>query len=178
MKKLLLFVAFIAIAFTAKSQSEAYKSFKVDISLGYAIPAESNGTKGGVSFTIQPHYRVSDDLALGLRLEGAALSYNTSGNDTKVSVLGSYALTGEYYLAEGGIRPFIGAGAGLFTRASIDVGSGSSTVTVPSATKFGFFPTVGIETGHLRLNADYNILPDKGGYFAFKIGFFLGGGKK
>jgi hypothetical protein len=41
---------------------------------------ESAGTKGGVSFTIQPHYRVSDDLALGLRLEGAALAYQTSGD--------------------------------------------------------------------------------------------------
>jgi outer membrane protein W len=179
MKKLLLFSAFLGFALTARSQSEAYKSFKVDIGFGYAIPAESAGTKGGVTFTIQPHYRVSDDLALGLRLEGAALAYQTSGTgDTKVSVLASYAATGEYYLADGGIRPFIGAGAGLFTRASIDVGSGSTTVTVPSATKFGFFPTVGIEAGHFRLAADYNILPDKGGYLAFKIGFFLGGGKK
>src|SRR4051812_3120482 len=109
MKKLLLIAACIACVFTAKSQT--YHAFKVDVGIGYAIPsASSEGTKGGVTFTIQPHYRVSDDFAVGLRLEGAALGYEDGGsNDTKIAVLASYCVTGEYYLMEGGFRPFIGA---------------------------------------------------------------------
>jgi len=177
MKKLLLIAAFIACVFTAKSQT--YRAFKVDIGLGYAIPSASgSGTKAGVTFTVQPHYRVSDDLAVGLRIEGAALGYQTgsTSDDTKVSVLVSYCATGEYYLMDGGFRPFVGAGAGFFTQSSINIDN--STYTVPSATKFGFFPEVGVEAGHFRLSADYNILPDKAGYLAFKIGFFIGGGKK
>src|SRR4051812_7999883 len=103
MKKLLLIAACIACVFSAQSQT--YRSFKVDIGLGYAIPSASgSGTKAGVTFTVQPHYRVSDDLAVGLRIEGAALGYQTgsTSDDTKVSVLVSYCATGEYYLMDGG----------------------------------------------------------------------------
>ena len=177
MKKTLLIAACITCVFTAKSQT--YHAFKVDVGFGYAIPSASgSSTKAGVTFTVQPHYRVSDDLAVGLRLEGAALAFQTSSNsdDTKVAVLSSYCATGEYYFMEGGFRPFIGAGAGFFTQSSININN--SSYTVPGATKFGFFPEVGIEAGHFRLSADYNILPDKAGYLAFKIGFFLGGGEK
>jgi len=176
MKKLLLIAACFACVFTAKSQT--YHAFKVDVAFGYAIPSASGGgTKGGVTVTVQPHYRVSDDFAVGLRLEGAALGYEDSGsNGTQISVLASYCATGEYYLMDGGFRPFIGAGAGFFTQESVQIKG--TTYTIPSATKFGFFPEVGIEAGHFRLSADYDILPDKAGYLAFKIGFFLGGGKK
>jgi len=179
MKKFLLLLVMAAGAFTAKSQSSAYHAFKVDVGFGYAIPSASgSSTKAGVTFTIQPHYRVSDDLAVGLRLEGAALAFQTgsSSDDTKVAVLASYCATGEYYLMDSGIRPFVGVGAGFFTQSSININN--SSYAVPSATKFGFFPEVGIEAGHFRLSADYDILPDKAGYLAFKIGFFLGGGRK
>jgi hypothetical protein len=179
MKKLLLFSAFIAIAFIAKSQSIGYKSFKVDIGFGYAIPsAGGNGTKAGVTFTIEPHYRLSDQLSAGLRLEGAGLGYKNSDDDIDVSLLNSYCATGEYYLMNGGFRPFVGAGAGFFSLGSVNVGSGAELVKVEGATKFGFFPRIGIETGHFRVSSDYNVLSDKAGYLAFKLGFFLGGGKK
>lgn len=178
MKKLLLLTALVAFAFLANAQT--YKAFKVDIDFGYAIPSSSGGTKAGANFTIEPHYRLSDAFALGLRLEGTALAYQNgvSSDDTKVSLLTSYSLTGDFYLANGGFRPFIGGGAGLFAQSSLDVSGGSSTVTIPSSSKFGFFPRLGFEAGHLRLSATYNILGDNANYTAFTIGFFLGGGKK
>ena len=182
MKKILLIIAIAGFALTARSQSSEYKPFKVDIGLGYAIPSSGgNSTKGGVTFTIQPHYRLSDALALGLRLEGAALGYEnttSSNEDVKVSVLASYCATGEYYLSNSGFRPFIGAGAGLFTQESMEVNTGGSTYATPATSKFGFFPEIGFETGHFRMSADYNILGSNSGYLAFKIGFFIGGGKK
>jgi len=114
-----------------------------------------------------------------LRLEGAGLGYRgTAVNDFDVSILDSATLTGEYCLSSDVLRPFIGAGVGFSRRSSLDVSSGSAQFTVPSASKFGFFPEIVVEAGHFRLSADYNVLPDKGGYLAFKIGFFLGGGKK
>ena len=177
MKKLLLIAACIACAFTAKSQ--VYHAFKVDVSFGYAIPsATGTSTKPCAAFTVQPHYRVSDDFAVGLRLEGAALAFQTgpSSDDTNVAVLASYCATGEYYFLDGVFRPFIGAGAGFFTQSSVDMNN--SNYTVPGATKFGFFPELGMEVGHFRISTDYNILPDKAGYLTLKIGFFLGGGKK
>jgi len=185
MKKPLLLLAFaIGFGAAAKGQSATYHNFKVDISLGYAIPSESSGTDGtkaGVTFTVQPHYRLSDDLALGLRIEGAALGdkNETDGSThVKISVLTSYCATGEYYLAEKGVRPFVGAGLGIFAQSvSLNSDSGNKLASA-SSSKFGFFPEVGIEAGHFRLSADYDIIGSNLSYFSIKIGAFFGGGSR
>jgi len=181
MKKNLFLISFMAVSIMASAQS--YKKVKVDLSLGYAIPTMGGGgTKGGVTFTVEPHYRIMDELALGIRFEGAALAYvNNLGNNsnTSVAVLSSYCATGDYYFGNGGFRPFAGAGLGLFNSASININtqSGSGTQVVPGTSQFGFFPRAGFETGHFRMSAEYNII-DNSGYFSTKIGFFFGGGKK
>ena len=186
MKKPLLLLA-LAIGFgvTAKAQSATYHNFKVDVGIGYAIPSESSGTDGtkaGVTFTIQPHYRLSDDLALGLRFEGAALGdKNETDGDVhvKISVLTSYCATGEYYLTEKGVRPFVGAGLGIFTQsASIETKNNDDNSASARASKFGFFPEAGIEAGHFRLSADYDIIGSNLSYFSIKIGAFFGGGSR
>lgn len=184
MKKSLLLLALVGFATTLKAQSVNYHAFKVDIGLGYAIPSESSGTDGtkaGVTFTIQPHYRLSDDLALGLRFEGAALGdKNETDGDTHVhvSVLTSYCATGEYYFTPGGVRPFVGAGLGFFTQ-SVSINSNKSDESASASnSKFGFFPEAGIEAGHFRLSADYDIIGSNESYFAIKIGAFFGGGSK
>lgn len=166
----------------AWAQSTTYHAFKFDIGLGYAIPtANSNGgTKAGATFTLQPHYRLSDALALGIRFEGAALGYvdNSATSDkAKIHLLESYCATGEYYLMNGGFRPFVGAGAGFFAQSALQKESGTEQL-VASNTNFGFFPEIGFEAGHFRMSADYDIAGSNNNYFAFKIGFFLGGGKK
>ena len=185
MKRILLCMCFfVGMIITGRSQTKNFKKFKVDLGIGYAIPVTSgSGAVGGVTFTIQPHYRISDDFAAGLRFEGAALGYKTgSSSDTKVSIsiLSSYCATGEYYLKKSGFRPFVGAGLGMFSFASIDFGKDNNgqAIVSPVVSKFGFFPTIGFETGHFRMSAEYNSLPEKTGYLAFKLGFFFGGGKK
>ncbi|TZF80806.1 porin family protein [Pedobacter sp. BS3] len=185
MKKVLFLIPLMALAVAVSAQT--YKKVKVDIGFGYAIPKESGGgTKGGVTFTLEPHYRLTDAISLGLRLEGAALAHvnNLGGEDSdaKVSVLSSYCVTGEYYLGKSSFRPFVGAGLGFFKSASVTLdddtmSGGSAPQVVPGSSDFGFFPRVGFETGHFRMSAEYNIV-GSGGYFAAKIGFFFGGGKK
>jgi opacity protein-like surface antigen len=189
MKKSFLLFAFLGFALLSKAQSttaasttaasaDTYHAFKFDIGLGYAIPsAAGSGTKAGVTFTLQPHYRLSDDLAIGLRLEGAALGYEDDLGKTKISLLESYCATGEYYVAKGSFRPFVGAGAGLFDQSSLKASNGNATL-VNGATNFGFFPEIGFEVGHFRMSADYDIAGNSNNYLAFKIGAFFGGGKK
>ena len=67
MKKLSLIIALIAFGFLAKAQSVTYKDFKVDIDAGYAGPT-SGTAKGGATFIIEPHYRLSDEFALAFVL--------------------------------------------------------------------------------------------------------------
>lgn len=181
MMKKLFFIALSCMSFTAFAQN--FKKFKVDVGIGYAFPTTGNqggSTNAGAAFTIEPHYRLTDDIAAGLRLEGAALGHHDNSNSsTKVSVLASYRLSGEYYLTKSGLRPFLGVGLGFFKSASVDFDSSSAGIntTIPAKAEFGFFPGVGIETGHFRLNSEYNII-NSAGYIAIKLGFFLGGGKK
>jgi hypothetical protein len=182
MKKLFLFSVLLGVAGLAKAQSTTYKDFKVDIGFGYAIPTASSGggTKAGATVTIQPHYRLSDDFAVGLRIEGAGLGYEdelATSSKVKVSLLTSYCATGEYYLAKTGVRPFVGGGLGFFDQSSLKNQSGNAAL-VAGATRFGFFPEAGLEAGHFRLSADYDVVGNNNNYLAFKIGFFLGGGKR
>ena len=187
MKKLFLLFALLGTAMVSKAQSPDYHAFKFDIGLGYAIPSGSSdgGTKAGVTFTLQPHYRLSDDFALGLRIEGAGLGYEDKADgstNAKVELLTSYCATGEYYLSNNTFRPFVGAGLGFFNQQSASVNSGDSNddngTLVAGGTKFGAFPEVGFEAGHFRFSADYNIVGSNNSYLAFKIGAFFGGGSK
>jgi hypothetical protein len=184
MKKLLLLVALTGVSFCANAQSTTYKAFKVDIDLGYAIPSAGTGggTKAGVTVTVEPHYRLSDDLAVGFRFEGAAIGYQditTATKKTHISLLTSYCPTIDYYFMKGGFRPFGGAGAGIFSQQSVAGSStGNGAVLVPGASKFGVFPRVGFETGHFRMAASYDILGNNSNYLGFTIGAFFGGGSK
>src|ERR1700743_1356768 len=119
MKKLSLFLALIGFGFLAKAQSTTYKDFKVDVDLGYAGPT-SGTAKAGATFILEPHYRLSDDFALGLRFDAAALVYQNITGGTSGAALVSYTFTGDYYLTKDGFRPFIGGGLGFFTQESVN----------------------------------------------------------
>jgi|SRR5690554_5105996 len=176
-----LFVFFII---TSLVHSQNYKPFKVDVLLGYAIPkSEGNAVKAGVVFTLEPHYRLSDALAVGLRLEGAALAYSSlgsAGGKAEISVMTSYSLTGDYYFRDQGFRPFAGAGLGIFRSSALKLDEETAIngeTTIPASSNFGFFPRIGFEAGHFRFSTEYNFIKD-GGYLSFKIGLFIGGGKR
>jgi hypothetical protein len=185
MKKSLLLSAFIGFSMFASAQSTDFRAFKFDIGIGGALPSDGSGTQGGATFTLQPHYRLSDGFALGLRMEAAAIGYkNNETGDVKVSGLVSACLSGEFYLSNRGFRPFIGGGAGLFDQ---ETGSGntnsnnniSSNVTLSGRTiNFGVYPVLGFEAGHFRMSAEYDVTGQNNNYVAVKIGTFFGGGRK
>jgi len=202
MKNLLAIVILSStISLSAKGQDAVnLKPFKVDLSVGYAIPG-GEGTKGGIVLAVEPKYAVIPNLAIGLRMEGAIIAkfsgYDEDGNamNTKVKAAGSYLATGDYYFTNNyALRPFAGVGAGIFSLAGIEVNSSSENIS--GGSKFGGMVRGGIEAGHFRIGLEYNIVPkttfegyDSNGnfvtgltssnnYIGIKIGAFIGGGRK
>jgi hypothetical protein len=201
MKKIYLFLFLVVICFSAIAQSGSnLKPFKVDVSLGYAIPG-GTGSKGGILFAVEPKYAVIPSVAIGLRMEGAIVArfngYDENGDlvDASVKASGSYLATADYYFTDNySVRPFAGAGAGIFTLAGIESNSNSDKVSVGS--KFGGMIRAGIELSHFRFGVEYNIVPkttftgyDNNGdptsglssnnsYIGIKIGVCLGGGPR
>src|ERR1022692_257982 len=162
MKKLILLAILIGCTTLVKAQSTDYHAFKFDVGLGYALPTYGSGTEAGATFTLQPHYRLSNDFALGLRIEAALIGYkNSVTGNIKISALVSACLSGEYYLSDKGFRPFIGAGLGLFDEESASVNSNNynnnSGGLSARTTNFGAYPVIGFEAGHLRISAEYDV---------------------
>src|ERR1043165_7523393 len=165
MKKISLFLCLTALCFTAMAQSKSQqlKPFKVDVSFGYAIPA-GIGAKGGVLFAVEPKYAVMSNLSLGVRFEGAVVArfagYDQEGDplETEVKASGSYLATGDYYLMNNySFRPFVGAGAVIFTLAGVEVNSTSGDVS--AGAKVGGMIRAGIEASRFRLGVEYNMIP-------------------
>ncbi len=184
MKKLYMTALAIGVIALANAQTErTFKPFKVDIALGYAIPAGS-GSKGGVLFAVEPKYAINDNLTVGLRMEGAATAQGTvvngEMNNGDVKVSSSYLATADYFFNTNRLRPFVGAGAGIYTNASANIDV-QSTDDVKSGSRFGFAPRAGIEYGHFRAAAEYNVAGKTAmvnhNYLGLKIGFFIGGGR-
>lgn len=200
MKNVVAILSFMTILSVSASAQDELKPFKVDVSLGYAIPG-GTGSKGGILFAIEPKYAVIPNLSLGLRLEGAVVArfggYDQDGNinDVSVEASGSYLLTGDYYFKDNySFRPFAGAGLGAFSIASVE--ATTTTGSVSGGTKFGGMARAGFEAGHFRLGIEYNIVPkttfdgyDENGnpttgltsnnsYIGIKLGVCIGGGRK
>ena len=199
------FVLCIALSMVLSAQAQEFKPFKVNVSLGAALP--SGG--GGILFAVEPKYGINDRIDVGLRIEVAAMARATTVNGVtstgNVQGAGSYLLTGNYMLSTNNFRPFIGIGAGLFSIASTAVtvtGSGSSSQTsngeIAAGSIFGGMVRAGFKTGHFVLGLEYNLIPatnsvlldskgtvqvgktvqSENSYVGVKIGFDIGGGRR
>lgn len=186
MKKLMFSILFLTIVAFSYAQSTTFKPFKVDFAVGYAMPGGS-GAKAGVLFAVEPKYALNDNIALGLRLEGAVVARATqdaSGHFVSgdVKAAASYLATGDYYFNTNRFRPFVGAGLGFFSTAAASVDTNGDVVEGASAIKFGGAPRVGFEFGHFRMAVEYNVAGKtnsiNNNYLGIKLGFFAGGGRK
>lgn len=189
MKKLFFIISLFAASTAVQAQSKMYKPVKVDLALGYGF-----GNAKGVVFSLEPKYNIQDQIAIGLRMEGALLggmeieSDANGATDAEISIsaINSYLVTGEYYLSNNSFRPLVGLGTGVYSMGSISTSTNDDNLedgNVDVGTRFGLAPRVGFEVGHFRMGLEYNLITGQPkdfnrNYFATKIGFFFGGGKR
>jgi len=177
MKKLLILFLLSAATLLCNAQDKE-GSIKLDFSAGYAKPTDGFGVKPGVTLVIEPHVFVAPGFAIGLRLEGAFLGYQARYDDELFSFFGSTCVTGDYYFSHSKVRPFIGAGAGLFTRhyVFLDTEYDDSDLYYSEygAIKLGFLGRAGLEIGHVKLMAAYNVIGANFSYAGFTVGYTIG----
>lgn len=171
-----------------------FKPFKVGIGIGYAVPGAGDGAGGGFLAYLEPAYRATDQVLVGLRLEGAFTARGVKGVNNRdvsgdASSVASYTLNTQYYFNNENVRPFVGAGVGLFSMAATEfntAGSDPDADEVGAETRFGFYPRIGVDAGHFNLTLDYNFIPPtdvpgggevRNNYLGIRAGFSIGGGK-
>lgn len=170
-----------------------FKPFRVGVGIGYAVPTMGEGAAGGFLMYLEPGYRATDQVLVGLRLEGAFIARGVEGVSNKdisgdASSLASYSLNAQYYFNNENVRPFIGAGFGFFSMTAVKfnkTGNTPGTDEVGAETRFGFYPRLGIDVGPFTLSLDYNVVPPtdvpdggevKNSFVGIQAGIAIGGG--
>lgn len=173
MMRNLVFVVFFILGLTTVDGQEKDK-FRAGLDLGYVF-ADAGG---GVLFSIEPKYNITDNSNIGIRLGIAGSSSDSDTElDANINILGTY----DYYFPNGNssAAPFLGGGLGYYALGEINN-------NISLGEQFGAMIRGGIELGKLRLAVEYNILPKtdleigesvKNSYFGASIGFYIGGGK-
>ncbi|MCK0178886.1 hypothetical protein MWU50_06260 [Flavobacteriaceae bacterium S0862] len=172
MKKLLA-ITFLILGIMSIYGQEKGK-FRVGLDLGYVF---SQG-QGGLLFSIEPKYNLTDNSNIGFRL-GAASDISLIGGDSVGSLLGTY----DYYfnIENPYFSPFLGAGLGLYFSERLRLFAPNI-----SENKLGVLIRGGAELGKFRITLEYNIIPKsdlesgegtKNSYFGASVGFYIGGGK-
>jgi outer membrane protein W len=176
MKKNLFFALFALVSSLSNAQSLSYRRFKVDVTTGYSKPA--GGLSGGFNLSIEPKFNLTDQVAVGIKIEGATLATINDANSGDATVVGitSTLLTGEYYLGSQTVRPYVGIGTGIY-RSRIFSTSNDLASYGEGGNMLGIAPRVGLQLGHFRLGVEYNIVRNNN-YFSAKLGTTFGGGRK
>lgn len=145
-----------------------YNRFKLGLGAGLA-GGEGNGSKdfgvGGL-FTIEPAYRLNDNIAIGLRLETAVFGEDSSGFIHFPEIISSITVNGQYYFSSEQFRPFVGIGLGIYFPAEFST--------------FGFYPRIGFDLGNFTFALEYNYAGSSSNayYFGVRVGGFFFGSKK
>lgn len=160
----------------AWAQAPNYQPVRVDLVGYYGYSPSDKGAAHGVGLAIEPKYNLTDNLALGLRLEAAGfvsqsitVKQGTGTRDASISQGGrglyTFLAKADYYLTTSSVRPFAGFGAGLYRVGAgsqkISSGSGSDVSLQQSAgafSGFGFCPQLGINFGGFRLALAYHVI--------------------
>lgn len=167
MKKIVLLL--LTLCFFSWANAQEYKKIKVGLYGGYVIPAGGNG---GGSLSLQPGFRITDQLAVNLRGE---VTFYTRDIDTDLPVdigvggIGSVTANVQYYFFNAPIRPFVSFGLGYYIPAEIELTAKADFVDGPSqGTKstispdpaFGIYPGIGVDLGHWNVLVEYHIVGD------------------
>lgn len=198
MKKLLSALILLLVVETAYSQQAG--KFRYQMDLGFAAPKD-----GGIGALVnfEPQVLVLNNLALGMRMGVAGLAkdvtYYTIPEDYNGEIGANLSISGtaNYYFNFGNskVAPYIGAGFGYYALSNIEIENTDfdRDEVGDLQASFAWAPMLraGVELDKFRIGAEYNFIPSSNlqnvqgdvigkatnEYFAFTLGFFVGGGR-
>lgn len=153
--------------------AESYQPVRVDVTAFGAYSSSADIAAWGGGGAVEVKYNALDQLAVGLRFEGAGFvsqSVKVGGDGSSTSVeqggrgVSAYLAKADWYLTTSSVRPFVGVGAGLYKigagSQSVNTGSGSATVvqTASSFEGFGIAPQLGVNFGGFRMAVLYHLI--------------------
>ena len=159
MKKIVILTLALSFASLAYTQE---RFIKIDASIGAGLTL-GDLKSYGISAATEPKFFINNQLAVGLRLEGAALfggSIDGSSQEFSVGISSRAAqlLKGEYYFSEESTRMFAGIMTGRYVQANIGTSS-AGDASIAAGTFFGFAPEIGVTFNNFRLSAIYHFIP-------------------
>ncbi len=165
-RRIALGLAVLALAAPARAQSTAYQPVRVDLTV-YGAYASADATSWGMGAALEGKYNATDNLAVGLRFEGAGFVTQEvtlgSGDNTTVSQgargVSAMSLKGEWYFGAASTRPFVGLGLGYYRigAGTQSASSGGTVVQTAAAFRgFGVSPQIGVNFGGFRMAATYH----------------------
>lgn len=162
--RLALAVLTLAAASPALATSRSYQPVRVDVTFNL-MAGSADIAEYGVGAAVEPKYNLTDQLALGLRLEGAVLipeSVSVGGDSMSMGAraLSAYLAKADYYLTTSRVRPFVGVAAGLYRIGGGEQSVGSTGVVQQAEAfdGFGFAPQIGVNFGRFRLAGTYHVI--------------------
>lgn len=194
-KTFTIIIILLGATLSAKAQSENFHAFKFDFGVG-GFPGTN--TLSAFNYTLEPHYRIKDNLAFGLRYQyadagdgGGIGLKQQSGITTGIPVIStdisdvnykSICLTGDYYLSKDAVQTFVGGGVGVFDQAE----NGNQTTYSAKPyyynyqginnllPKIGLFARVGLDTWHLRTSIEFDLTNGLYNYLSLNVGYYWG----
>lgn len=126
-----------------------------------AAPGAPTGV--GMGAVVEPMFRATEQLSVGLRVDATAL-FAVGVSDASASVgIGipvATLLKGEYAFAPAGTGPFVGLATGSYLLTSLggSGGSGSAAAGFGVGRFFGLAPQLGLDLGGFRIAAAYHLI--------------------
>lgn len=166
MRRLLTLLTFVCLLFpalgSAQEQAPAGSpllNFRTYSGLhGSFAPGTPNAF--GIGGIFEPKYAFTEQLLVGLRIDGTAL-VGASVSDPQnvlatIRAVAAGLLKAEYAFLPGDVRPFVGLGGGWYTAVVLAGGSGGASALAGSGP--GVMPQLGVDLGGFRIAAQYHYL--------------------
>ena len=152
----------VAAASDAHAQAKNYQIWRVDSGIAGAYALGTGAAGGGGVAEIK--FNVLDQVSAGVRFDGVITFGGNFGLDggenvsVGLGVQSASLLKGEYFFTNGGARPFVGLGAGMYaiTSQNVDTNPDGATILQQAGRYFGLAPQIGVDLGRLRLGATFN----------------------